>query len=275
MHRLPDSFSGLGFPACLGRGNGSGSSPSCERLSLLGLGLAWPPSGKERMEGLARRRRRALYKGVKAQPWKETFRQRCMERLKNSRARLLDTYRQVGGDSAHGASKALLVQEVMEVEWQALNSEDLRHSSLRSQDTFPQAAVILEDSELAEWEEIQQELILQEQLVVEEYERRLWFEEECLNAMLDGLDAESKVVCPVCRRNNLCVRNRLVVCPCGLRICTQGMTEEELSSRLEDSVMDHSQHCHCSPEFAVTSGMDGEATLLMSCQVCDSWAVIL
>lgn len=41
---------------------------------------------------------------------------------------------------------------------------------------------------------------LAEQSVIEEYERSLRFDEECLNAMLDGLDATDRVICPVCRK---------------------------------------------------------------------------
>uniref|UniRef100_A0A670JLV1 Uncharacterized protein n=1 Tax=Podarcis muralis TaxID=64176 RepID=A0A670JLV1_PODMU len=118
--------------------------------------------------------------------------QRCVERLKSSRARLLDRYRHVGEDTAHQASKALLVQEVMEMEWQALQPLDFQLPFPRKQETSPQMLDVLE--------EIQEELILQEQLAVEEYEQSLRFEEECLNAILDGLDAERKVICPVCRR---------------------------------------------------------------------------
>lgn len=39
-----------------------------------------------------------------------------------------------------------------------------------------------------------------EQLVIEEYERSLQFDEECLNAILDGLDASNRIICPVCRK---------------------------------------------------------------------------
>ncbi|XP_035756556.1 RPA-interacting protein isoform X1 [Egretta garzetta] len=127
---------------------------------------------------------------------------------------------------------------------------------------------MLEDpDELAVLEEIQQELILQEQSVIEEYERSLQFDEECLNAMLDGLDASDKVICPVCRKNNLTIRNHLVSCQCGLYINTQGMTERKLRSLLENTVTEHSHRCFHNPEFTVTSGMEEEASLLMSCPV--------
>lgn len=47
----------------------------------------------------------------------------------------------------------------------------------------------------------------------------------------------------------------------------QGMTERKLRSLLESTVTEHSQRCFHSPEFTVTSGMEEEASLLMSCPV--------
>ncbi|NWI76602.1 RIP protein, partial [Dryoscopus gambensis] len=135
---------------------------------------------------------------------------------------------------------------------------------------------MLEDpDELAVLEEIQQELILQEQSVIEEYERSLRFDEECLNAMLDGLDATDGVICPVCRKNNLTVKAHLVCCQCGLYISTRDMTEGKLRLLLESALTEHSQRCSHSPEFSVTSGTEEGASLLMSCLVCDSWMILL
>ncbi|NXG19196.1 RIP protein, partial [Grallaria varia] len=124
-----------------------------------------------------------------------------------------------------------------------------------------------EFDELAVLEEIQQELILQEQLVIEEYEQSLKFDEECLNAMLEGLDAADRIICPVCRKNNLTVKTYLVSCQCGLYISTQGMTEGKLRALLESTVTEHSDRCLHSPEFTVTGGMEEEANLLMICPV--------
>ncbi|XP_006136138.1 RPA-interacting protein [Pelodiscus sinensis] len=203
--------------------------------------------------------RRALYKGPAAPPWKETYRRRCVERLKNSRAKLLDRYRQAG-ENVHCNARGALVQEVMEEEWQALQA----------------LSQVWEDpDEQAVLEEIQQELILQEQLTIQEYERSLQFDQECFNAILDGLDTGSKITCPVCKRNHLTVTSHLVLCQCGLYISTQGMTEQKLRSLLEDSVTEHGHQCLHNPEFSITSGMDGEANLFMSCPVCDSWTVLL
>ncbi|NXW65748.1 RIP protein, partial [Eurystomus gularis] len=188
-------------------------------------------------------------------------RKRCMERLRSSRAKLLDRYRRAGeGERGPGA---LLVPEVMELEWQTLQGL----GDPPGREALALAQVLEDPDELAVLEEIQQELILQEQSVIEEYERSLQFDEECLNAMLDGLDASDKVICPVCRKSNLTVRNHAVLCQCGLYISTQGMTERKLRSLLESTVTEHSQRCFHSPEFTVTSGMEEEASLLMSCPV--------
>ncbi|NXW42165.1 RIPA protein, partial [Nyctiprogne leucopyga] len=206
------------------------------------------------------RRHRARYKGPAPPPWKETYRRRCMERLRSSRAKLLDRYRQAGERVGGPAVGALLVREVMEQEWETLRAAPESLPALGEQ--------MLEDpDELAVLEEIQHELILQEQSVIEEYERSLKFDEECLNAMLDGLDASDKIICPVCRKNNLTVRNHFVFCQCGLSISTQGMTEEKLRSLLENTVTEHSHRCFHNPEFTVTSGMEEETSLLMSCPV--------
>ncbi|NXU52716.1 RIP protein, partial [Turnix velox] len=208
------------------------------------------------------RRHRARYKALAVPPWKETYRRRCMERLRNSRAKLLDRYRQAGEGGYGPATGALLVQEVMEMEWQGLQDMSPVPGGTEA------LAQMLEDpDELAVLEEIQQELVLEEQAVLEEYERSLQFDEECLNAMLDGLDASNKVICPVCRKNNLTVKNHLVFCQCGLYISTQDMTEEKLRSILENTITEHSHRCFHSPEFTVTSGMEEEASLLMSCSV--------
>ncbi|XP_035414970.1 RPA-interacting protein isoform X2 [Cygnus atratus] len=213
---------------------------------------------------------RALYKapGLAAPPWKETYRRRCAERLRSGRAKLLERYRRAGAGAGHGGGTgpgALLVPEVMELEWHSLQAA-------RRGD----AAQMLEDPhELAVLDEIQQELILQEQLVIEEYEQSLQFDEECLNAMLDGLDASNKIICPVCRKNTLTVSCHSVFCQCGLYILTQGMTEQKLRALLENTLTEHSYRCFHNPEFTVTGGMEEETSLLMTCPVCDSWTVLL
>ncbi|XP_065588248.1 RPA-interacting protein [Cyrtonyx montezumae] len=225
---------------------------------------------------------RALYKGPAAPPWKETYRRRCLERLRSSRERLLRRYRRAGPGPG-----ALLVPEVMEREWRSLQAEQRGQRELQQvgaavgrvepQPHLQRCAFQMpaDTDELAVLDEIQQELILQEQLVIEEYEQSLQFDEECLNAILDGLDTSNKIICPVCRKNHLTVRHHSVFCQCGLDIPAQDMTEEKLRSLLENTITEHSHRCLHNPEFTVTSGMEEEANLLMTCLVCDSWMILL
>ncbi|PNJ04592.1 RPA-interacting protein isoform X5 [Pongo pygmaeus] len=96
--------------------------------------------------------RRSLYKLVGSPPWKEAFRQRCLERMRNSRDRLLNRYRQAGSSGPGNAQNSFLVQEVMEEEWNALQSVE----------NCPEDLAQLEELiDLAVLEEIQQELINQ------------------------------------------------------------------------------------------------------------------
>lgn len=50
-------------------------------------------------------------------------------------------------------------------------------------------------------------------------------------------------------------------------ILPQDMTEGKLRSLLENTVTEHNHRCFHNPEFTVTSGMEEEASLLMSCAV--------
>uniref|UniRef100_A0A8C6HZX6 RPA interacting protein n=1 Tax=Mus spicilegus TaxID=10103 RepID=A0A8C6HZX6_MUSSI len=92
---------------------------------------------------------RLLYKQVGSPHWKETFRQGCLERMRNSRHRLLNKYRQAAGSTPGTASDRLLVQEVMEEEW----------ASLQSVENCPEALFQLElPLDLAVLQDIEQEL---------------------------------------------------------------------------------------------------------------------
>uniref|UniRef100_A0A8C9DR76 RPA interacting protein n=1 Tax=Prolemur simus TaxID=1328070 RepID=A0A8C9DR76_PROSS len=219
-------------------------------------------------------RHRSLYKLVGSQPWKEAFRQRCLERMKNSRARLLNRYRKTGGNMPGRAQNTFLVQEVMEEEWKALHSVE----------NHPEALAQLEEvMDLAVLEEIQQELIEQEQSIISEYEKSLQFDEKCLSIMLAEWEA-NPLICPVCTKYNLRITSGVVMCQCGLSIPSHGpeLTEQKLRAYLEASVNEHSAHCSHTPQFSVTEGIEEKSSLLMSCLVslsrdpiCGKWLQLL
>uniref|UniRef100_A0A8C7BLY1 RPA interacting protein n=3 Tax=Neovison vison TaxID=452646 RepID=A0A8C7BLY1_NEOVI len=211
--------------------------------------------------------RRSRYKAVGSLSWKEAFRQGCLERMRNSRDRLLNRYRQAGGNMPRRAQNPLLVQEVMEEEW----------SALRARDSCPEALTQLEELlDLAVLEEIQQELADQERRLLSEYEKSLQFDEHCLSVMLAEWEA-NPLICPVCVRSNLRVSGGVVTCPCGLSLSSHspGLTEQKLRAFLEDSINEHGACCPHTPEFSVTDGTEEKPSLLMSCVACDTWAVIL
>ncbi|KAI6049171.1 RPA-interacting protein isoform X1 [Marmota monax] len=208
-------------------------------------------------------RRRSLYKQVGSASWKEAFRQGCLERMRNSRDRLLNSYRQIGSSMPGRGQNALLVQEVMEEEWKSLQSSEYCPEAL-AQLSLPMDLAVLE--------EIQQELIDQEQSIISEYEKSLQFDEQYLSIMLAEWEAKP-LICPVCTKYNLRITNGVVVCQCGLYIPSHSpeLSEQKLRTYLEDSVNDHSTHCPHTPEFSVTDGTEEKPSLLMYCLVSFPW----
>ncbi|KAI4878118.1 hypothetical protein NFI96_025562 [Prochilodus magdalenae] len=224
----------------------------------------------------ALQRHRSLYKGT-TPPWKETYRKRCVERLKNSRSRLLEKYRQMS-DSTGGSKSSLLVQEVMEVEWNALQSTNQSLPSLWRKDGIKDMYTDMQEyDELAILEEIQQELLSQERSIIEEYHKSQQYEEQYLNVVVDGMEENGKLICPVCHVNNLTVNSHFTSCPCGLYINTVGrnITPEVLQHLLEARVTEHMEDCLQNPIFSVASNMDGSPNLMISCKMCDYLSIVL
>uniref|UniRef100_M4A8N7 RPA interacting protein n=1 Tax=Xiphophorus maculatus TaxID=8083 RepID=M4A8N7_XIPMA len=220
-------------------------------------------------------RRRALYKGT-TPPWKETYRKRCVDRLKNSRSRLLDRYRQMGGEQPRSSS--IIVQEVMEEEWRALQPDDQRLPSLWGPHGVAQMFSVMEEcDELAVLEEIHRELMSQEMSIIDEYERNLQFEQQYISSLVEGMD-EMHIVCPTCHMNNLSFSSSFISCPCGLYINTKvcrNISPDVLQRLLEARVSEHMEDCLHSPVFSVTPNTDSHASLMISCQACDYLSVVL
>ncbi|XP_056601786.1 RPA-interacting protein [Triplophysa dalaica] len=221
-------------------------------------------------------RHRSMYKGT-TPPWKETYRKRCVERLKNSRSRLLEKFRQMG-DSSDPSKRSLLVQEVMEEEWSALQSSSNGLPSLWNGHGIREVYTAQQEyDELSAFEEIQQELIAQELSILEEYQNNMQYEEHYLNSMLEKMEQKEQLICPMCNANILAVNSHFTSCPCGLYINTIGrnVTSEVLQNLLERRVTEHMEECLYNPTFSMAFNTDGSPNLMLSCNVCDYLTVVL
>ncbi|XP_038162407.1 RPA-interacting protein [Cyprinodon tularosa] len=220
---------------------------------------------------------RSLYKGT-TPPWKETYRKRCVDRLKNSRFKLLDRYRQLGEDQPRSrVGGSIIVQEVMEEEWSALQSENHRLPSLWGPNGMAEMLSFAKEfDEVAVLEEIQQELMNQEISIIEEYERNQQFEQQYISSVVEGM-GEVHVICPICHRNNLNINSYFISCICGLYINTkrQNITPDVLQHFLESRVSEHMENCLHNPVFTVTSNTESHPCLMISCKVCDFLSVVL
>ncbi|KAG8006689.1 26S proteasome non-ATPase regulatory subunit 11A [Nibea albiflora] len=162
-------------------------------------------------------RHRSLYKGT-TPPWKETYRKRCVDRLKNSRSRLLERYRQIEDSQKKNSGASIIVQEVMEEEWTALQSEDRALPSMWGPEGLTEMFSVR--NELSVLEEIQQELMFHEMSIIEEYERNQQFEQQYISSVVDGMD-QMHIICPICHMNNLNINSHFVSCTCGLYVNTK------------------------------------------------------
>ncbi|XP_077590788.1 RPA-interacting protein [Stigmatopora nigra] len=218
---------------------------------------------------------RSLYKET-TPPWKETFRKRCVERLNGSRSRLLDKYRKMGVGT--GLNTPFIAQEVMEEEWTTLQSENRRLPSLWGAGGIAELHTVMKEyDEQAVLEEIQQELQSYEISIIEEYERNQQFEQEYLSYVVEGIEEQAQLICPICRMNYLNINECFISCPCGLHINTEmkNINQDVLRHLLESRVMEHMEGCCFNPVFSLTPNLESSPNLLISCKNCDFLSIVL
>ncbi|CAN8063515.1 unnamed protein product [Agarophyton chilense] len=171
--------------------------------------------------------------------WRQRLLKHCLHRMKSDR-----------DDEMHNRRRARL--KIIEEEVARLNPE----RSYLSDNDLETFIADLEAAMDAERREAEMRLIESEEQMIQDFER-LGKEQAQQDSELfafhehnDDTDS-TKVLCPVCERGKLYVREGVVFCRCGVRI--DGGTYDNLTSEMVKQRLEHvfAQHAHCgsSPKF--------------------------
>lgn len=222
-----------------------------------------------------RKDHRALYK-AKTPPWKETYRKRCMSRLRESREKLQEKFRKI---SASINETDEFITDLMRDELQTMQKNlGSGEEKLDIEMEGFSAADFDIESVLNLFEDIQEELRHEELKMLaefEKYEASVREEEDVLCSAIASLSAE-EVICPVCQKNSLLQKKSVIFCKCGVRVDTEQdcLTLRNVKQLLDDGVKLHGKTCDTPPTFSVVSEL-GPQNLLMSCQSCDWMSIII
>ncbi|KAL3857313.1 hypothetical protein ACJMK2_011993 [Sinanodonta woodiana] len=214
---------------------------------------------------------RDLYK-TRTPPWKESYRQRCLDRLRENRSKLQMRFRKMG------ESKGSFIKELMREELLDMKHHQNEFKSSKENKSEEDLVDFDIDQVLNMFEDIQDELRQEELKLLEEFEKyedSLHDEESVLCSAIEKLCTE-EVVCPLCEKNPILMNKAVIFCKCGMRINTEQdcLTLSNVKSLLESGVKEHNSICDARPTFTVVSEL-GIQNLLMSCQDCDWMSVII
>lgn len=225
------------------------------------------------------RNHREMYK-AKTPPWKEKYRQRCLDRLRQSREKLQAKFRKLGDMDSNKMEDDTFINDLMKEELKGLK-ESLKHPVSHSTevDDFNMDNFTTDiDNVLTLFEDIQAELKMEEQKLIEEFERyesSLKEEEAILCSAIEELCTE-EVICPVCQKSPLLISKSVIFCRCGMRVNTEEdcLTLVHVKHLLEEGMTGHSAVCEGQAVFAVVQDL-GTQNLLMSCKVCDWMSIVI
>ncbi|KAJ8043197.1 RPA-interacting protein B [Holothuria leucospilota] len=215
----------------------------------------------------SKRRHEELYKS-RTPPWKDVYRRRCLDRLRNSREQLLLRFRGNYQDDDKPHSPSSLVQDVLQEEWRQMQRDkDLMSFGSDDISDFEDILSLMED--------MQNELMREEAALIVEAERQQQMEQEAVNISVET-SSENGVICPVCKANHLMLNKGVFFCACGLRIDTKqdGFTLYNVKLMLEEGVASHSQTCRNAPNFC-SIDMGNGPNLVMVCESCDVMSIII
>nr|XP_053650441.1 RPA-interacting protein A-like isoform X2 [Cherax quadricarinatus] len=182
---------------------------------------------------------RKLYKNPRGRtpPWKDIYRKRCMERLRWNRSQVVQRFRSSGQPLGED-DPTQLVQDVMEMEWAALN----RCSNLLAVKKSLDGSEVEEEPWMSVMEEIQQELVNQEERLLVDIMK---YDAAALANQVT-LQQSEEVICPVC----------------------------QVKSSLENTISHHGQTCEGQMSFTETTDTQG-ANVLITCSICDWMSFLL
>ncbi|KAH9513602.1 hypothetical protein Btru_033465 [Bulinus truncatus] len=218
-------------------------------------------------------------------PWKETYRKRCLERLRESRNKEQYLRRHISFDNAaktteNGASlgEVVDIDDIMKDEWRKLHSKSQVPSEHDLEEVESDEMFAFYESIHSEIrKELEADLIEKEQslLNLQELCDSHIQEEEELCSALTNLSTDD-VICPLCQKNTLMEHLGVIVCRCGLRINTEQdcITLKNVKDSLENGTSEHGESCDSRPSFHLSQNF-GISNLLMTCESCDFLFIIV
>lgn len=199
---------------------------------------------------------KAMYKMASPLQWREKYKHRCAERLRNNRSKLLDRFRNFDVDSC--------VKDMMNEELH-LMQEEIGLDKFQFDLEFDNVLQCMEEikAELLEWES---EVLIN-------------FEDQAMNAELDtemSVISNDDVLCPMCKCHKLKVYNNVVSCDCGLQLVTgcNGVGLSQIKMWLEEGVVNHARRCLAPSLFSVVKNLEYN-NLLITCSQCDFMFIVV
>ncbi|OXU21790.1 hypothetical protein TSAR_010184 [Trichomalopsis sarcophagae] len=108
--------------------------------------------------------------------------------------------------------------------------------------------------------------VIEEQWILEEYQKMLWEQKELLSLFSDD------VICPICLKGVLKEVQNFAVCHCGLTIPVP-MGLQTLKCNLQEQVNAHSAACLGVPKFSIFQE-GNTVSLCFSCMSCDVFGLV-
>jgi len=227
--------------------------------------------------------------------WKDTYRQKCIQRLRTGREKLVNRFRNINvatsdGDDAEAMEMESTdenqnLRDMMREEWNLLMKG--RPQSGWGGEDFN------EDELLKMMEDVEAELLSERESILREYERSRADEEAELCAVVDDYlsTRNDDVLCPVCTRENLVKRaHNLIACDaCGLSLdldCDV-ISMTEVKARLQRAVETHAasaplfgdsaaETCRAPLTFAVIKEQTTHCqNLAACCAVCEYFDIVV